>query len=314
MRKPRIVLSHWDIDGLASASMLTEKYKPIKTMLSSITAVPKNLLKAMDLIGEYGEIIVSDLNPQINHLKDLAEIFRIAREKDITITWIDHHEWDKQVYRLFSQYEDIIYYLVDTTSVAAELVAIKYGFIDKDIFYKRLIELAVDDDYFLNKHELTIMWRRILRWYRWDTRYKALKSLLHHDLEPLWMKRLYLVEVKNLYENLIREAIARSDVITTRTGFKIIVFQDVDPRIHPGEVTWIAKENGLIADIYIVRYPRGVSLRSDAIDVSLIARLLGGGGHRNAAGIPGNIELSSILSLIDNLKTRLLEVDKIVYS
>ncbi len=314
MRKPRIVLSHWDIDGLASASMLTEKYKPIKTMLSSITAVPKNLLKAMDLIGEYGEIIVSDLNPQINHLKDLAEIFRIAREKDITITWIDHHEWDKQVYRLFSQYEDIIYYLVDTTSVAAELVAIKYGFIDKDIFYKRLIELAVDDDYFLNKHELTIMWRRILRWYRWDTRYKALKSLLHHDLEPLWMKRLYLVEVKNLYENLIRESIARSDVITTRTGFKIIVFQDVDPRIHPGEVTWIAKENGLIADIYIVRYPRGVSLRSDAIDVSLIARLLGGGGHRNAAGIPGNIELSSILSLIDNLKTRLLEVDKIVYS
>ncbi len=314
LSRTRVVISHWDIDGLAAAAMLTEKTRPLKVILSSITAVPRNLLKAMDIIGLDGEIYISDLNPQTSQLKDLSGILDVAREKGIRIYWIDHHEWDVQVYRLFAKYSDILWYLVDPSTVAAELVALKYGFVDRQGFYRRLIDMAVDDDFFLNRYKATIMWRRVLRWYKWETRYKALRSLLKHELEPLWMKRLYRVEVKNLYENLIREAIGRADYITTNHGLKILVFQDVDPRIHPGEVTLTAKENGLLADIYIVRYPRGVSLRSDAVDVSLIARLLGGGGHKNAAGAPGKISITSIIALLDRLEERFVNVDKTVFS
>lgn len=309
-----VVISHWDIDGLASATMLTEYYKPLKTILSSVTATPKNILKAIDLIGYNGLIVVSDLNPQTNHARILREIFELAKEKKIEIVWIDHHEWDKTIYRLFIENSEVVWYLDDTSTVTADLVARRYGFLDKGEFYQKLVDLAIDDDYFINRYELTVMWRRILRWYGWGTRYKALSSLLKHELDPVWMRRLYYVEVKNIYENLIREAIARSDYIVTRNGIRIIVFQDVDPRIHPGEITLIAKKNKLLADIYIVRYPRGTSLRSDAVDVSMIARLLGGGGHRNAAGIPGKIDLSSILALISNIKIKAGESSDIVYA
>jgi oligoribonuclease NrnB/cAMP/cGMP phosphodiesterase (DHH superfamily) len=298
-----VVVSHWDLDGLASAEMLTERFKPVRTILSSITAVPRNLLKAIDIIGYNGRILVGDLNPQPSHPASLRSIFEIVKERNIRVTWIDHHDWDRSIYRLFAEHSDIVDYLVDTSKVASQLIGEKYGFLDKPGFHTKLVDLAIDDDFFLNRYELTIMWRRILRWYGWETRYKALRSLLKHSLKPAWMSRLYYSEVKNLYENLIREAIGRADTYYTRgdVKLKIIVFPDVDPRVHPGEVTWIAKQNGLLADIYIVRYPRGVSLRSDAIDVSMIARRLGGGGHRNAAGIPGDISVTNIISTIDKL-------------
>ncbi len=303
MRKNVVVISHWDLDGLASASMLTEYYKPLKTILSSVTALPKNMLSAIDLLGENGLIVISDLNPQVKQVKDLVELLKLCRERNIRVKWIDHHEWDRVIYRLFHQYNDILWYIDDTSMVAASLVAQLYGFANKE-FYDKLVDLAIDDDFFLNRYELTIIWRRILRWYKWRMRYKALESFLKHEIDPPWLRRLYESEVKNVYENLIREAIGRSDTIITRNGLKVIVFQDVDPRVHPGEVTWIAKTNGLIADIYIVRYPRGVSLRSDKVDVSMIAKLLGGGGHSNAAGIPGRINLKSILTIISSINIK----------
>ncbi len=312
-RKQRntVVISHWDLDGLASATMLTEYYKPLRTILSSITALPRNMLQGIKTLDRNGLIVISDLNPQVKHVKDLKEILRLCRERNISVKWIDHHLWDRVIYRLFSEYSDVLTYIDDTSTVAADLVAKLYGFTD-NIFYNRLVELAIDDDFFLNRYELTIIWRRMLRWYKWGLRYRALESFLKHEINPPWLMKMYESEVKTIYENLIREAIGRSDIIHTRNGFRVVVFQDVDPRIHPGEVTWIAKTHGLLADIYIVRYPRGVSLRSDKVDVSMIAKLLGGGGHSNAAGIPGRIDIDSILSIISNINLRGRYGDRII--
>jgi len=295
-----VVISHWDLDGLASAVIASMKFKPIKIFLASVTATPKYIHEAIKIIGRNGVIWVTDLNPQPNHIAMLNELFKLGRERKIQINWIDHHSWDRKVYDMFMKHSRNVWYLVDTETVTADLVARKLGLADNE-YVRRLVDLAIDDDFFLNRYELTIMWRRVLRWYKWPTRYKALDSLIKGEIRPRWLEELYYREVKNIYENLIREAIARSDVITTKNNIKIIVFQDVDPRVHPGEITMIAKQNGLIADIYVVRYPRGTSLRSSVYDVSVIAKKLGGGGHKNAAGIPGNIGLKNVIELIDHI-------------
>ncbi len=299
----RIVISHWDLDGLAGATILNMSMKISKTYLSSITAIPKYINMAIQNIGVKGEIWISDLNPQPNQVNELRSLLKEAVNRKIKIYWFDHHEWDKSIYDMLIEFKDNIWYRVDPNTIASDLVA-RYFVLTDDKYVSKLLELAFDDDYFLNRYELTIMWRRILRWYGWPIRYKALDSFIKKNLKPIWMIELYKREVKNIYENMIREAISRSDTIITRQGLKIVIFQDVDPRIHPGEVTFIAKTNGLIADIYVIRYPRGISLRSDYIDVSLIARKLGGGGHRNAAGIPGFRDIDSLLSFIVSLEEK----------
>ncbi len=295
-RSKRIVISHWDLDGLAGATVFNRVMRIDRTFLSAITAITKYLLQAIRAIGSNGEIWISDLNPQRGQVPELRNMLVEARRRNIKIYWFDHHEWDKSVYDTIIGFEDVLWYRVDTLTTASELVA-RYFDIAEDRDIRRLLDLAFDDDFFLNRYELTIMWRRVLRWYDWPIRYKALESFIKGNYKPMWMIDLYNREVKTLYENLMREAIAHADTYYTRNGLKLIVFPDVDPKVHPGELVWIAKKNNLLADVYIIRYPRGISLRSDYIDVSMIAKMLGGGGHRNAAGIPGLTNIDEVLKL-----------------
>ncbi|WP_440059530.1 DHH family phosphoesterase [Thermogladius sp. 4427co] len=289
-----VTITHWDIDGLASAAILYFKLKPTRQILASVTSVHKYLLELISSNRPPSEIWIADLNPQTNNIDALLAALEEARRKKVRIYWIDHHEWDSRVYRVLAEFENTLSYIVDPNYTAADLVASKLG-LKEDSFVGELIKLSYDDDFFENKYELTKVWRRVLRWYGWEVRYKALESLKNRDIAPPWMIELYKREVSIVYENLIREAIARMDIID-REGFRIIVFPDADPRIHPGEIIEVAEKNGLRAHVYIVRYPRGTSLRSDYIDVSSIARELGGGGHLRAAGIPGRVDIEAILS------------------
>lgn len=295
----RVVISHWDLDGIAGATIVNLYMKVSKTILSSITALTKYLASAINYVGRFGEIWVTDLNPQKKYAKDLRNILIEARRRKIKIYWFDHHEWDKKIYDTIIGFNDILWYRVDPRTTASDLVARYFDALHNEYVFK-LVDLAFDDDFFINRYETTIMWRRVLRWYGWPIRYKALESFIKGEIRPAWMLEMYRREVKNIYENLIREAMGRVDSVVTKNGLQLLIFQDVDPRVHPGELTSIAKLNGLKADVYIIRYPRGVSLRSDYIDVAMIAKKLGGGGHKNAAGIPGLIDVNKILEIISN--------------
>nr|WP_238529000.1 phosphohydrolase [Thermogladius calderae] len=292
----RVSITHWDIDGLASAAFIYFKVRPVQQILASVTSLPNYLLEVLRQTPPVREVWIADLNPQVSSLKALITFLEEAKKRRIRVYWLDHHEWDPGVYRELVGFDDVLTYVVDPNYTAADLVASKLG-LRGDKFVEELLKLSYDDDFFLNKYELTVRWRRVLRWYGWEVRYKALESFKRRDLAPAWMIELYNREVSVVYENLIREAIARMDIVE-RDGFRIMVFPDVDPRVHPGEIVDVSEKNGLIAHLYIVRYPRGVSLRSDYIDVSSIARDLGGGGHARAAGIPGEVSLRAVLNKV----------------
>ena len=292
----RVSITHWDIDGLASAAFIYFKVRPVQQILASVTSLPNYLLEVLRQTPPVREVWIADLNPQASSLRALIAFLEEAKRRKIRVYWLDHHEWDPSVYRELVGFDDVLTYVVDPNYTSADLVASKLG-LRGDKFVEELVKLSYDDDFFLNKYELTVRWRRVLRWYGWEVRYKALESFKRRDLAPAWMIELYNREVSVVYENLIREAIARMDIVE-RDGFRIMIFPDVDPRIHPGEIVDVSEKNGLIAHLYIVRYPRGVSLRSDYIDVSSIARDLGGGGHARAAGIPGEVSLRAVLDKV----------------
>ncbi|ADV65065.1 phosphoesterase DHHA1 [Desulfurococcus mucosus DSM 2162] len=294
MPKKRAVVTHWDLDGLASNVLISRYINPGKQVLSSVTSTFKYLKNVYE--EGYDEIWVADLNPQPGELRNYEELFKAMHARGCLVRWLDHHLWPVEVEEAFSKFRDIVSYMNDPSTVAADLVANYLGVV-RDRYTNMLIDLAFDDDWFQGRYELTTVYRRVLRFYKWDIRYRALESLMKGDVAPQWLLELYRLEVKNVYENLIREAIARAELVERR-GVKILVFQDVDPRVHPGELIHVAEKNGIFSHVYIVRYPRGLSLRSEYIDVSKLALKYGGGGHRRIAGIPGKINLETLLGEI----------------
>lgn len=294
MSRKLAVLTHWDIDGLASNVILSRYIGPGAQLLSSVTSTLKYLKRLFE--EGYGEIWVADLNPQLSDLRNYQELFRAMRSKGVGVKWLDHHLWPVEVESVFAEFTDTVFFINDPSTVSADIVASYLG-VPRDKFTNMLVELAFDDDWFQGKYELTTVYRRVLRFYGWETRYRVLKSLMSGEIAPPWMLEQYRLEVKNIYENLIREALGRAETVESK-GVKILVFPDVDPRVHPGELIDIAEKNGFKSHVYIVRYPRGLSLRSDYIDVSRLALKYGGGGHRKIAGIPGSIDVNKLLTEI----------------
>ncbi len=174
--------------------------------------------------------------------------------------------------------------------MTAEKILSLYNISDK--YSIELAKLARDDDLFLNKYKYTIIWRRILRWFDWKTRYRALNSFVKGRIMPRWALKLYK-EIKPLYEEHLKETIKSYKLVSVK-NIKIAIVK-ADPRIHSGEIQYLLEKNGVNADYYIVVYPKALSLRSRKSNVALIAEEFGGGGHYMAAGIPCTSETQDII-------------------
>ncbi|MEM0377972.1 MAG: phosphohydrolase [Thermosphaera sp.] len=292
--KRRGIITHWDLDGIASAVILSRVLNPEKNVLSSVNSVIKYIGELID--QGFSEIWIADLNPPSLQKDDVGLTLEKARRRGVRLYWFDHHQWADEMLKLFNEYDDVLFFLNEPMLVASELVANYLG-VSSNEYFRKLVSLAYDDDFFENKYEITRIYRRVLKWDGWDIRYKVLYDLIRGELEPRWLLEYYVNEVKNVYENLIREAIGRMEIVE-KNNVKIIVFPDVDPRVHPGELIEVVRSRNFFAHVYVVRYPRGVSLRSDYIDVSQIAAIYGGGGHAKVAGIPGGVRLDNILKTI----------------
>lgn len=290
----RGIITHWDMDGIASAVILSRVLNPEKKILSSVNSVVRYIGELVDL--GLNEIWIADLNPPNSQKNELAIALERVRRRGVKLYWFDHHQWTDEMMKLFNEYKEILFFMNEPSLVASELVANYLG-VSGNEYFRRLINLAYDDDFFENKYEITRIYRRVLKWDGWDIRYRILDDLIKGDLESRWLLEYYTNEVKNVYENLIREAIGRMEVVE-KNNVRLLVFPDVDPRVHPGELIEVVRGKGFFAHVYIVRYPRGVSLRSDYVDVSQIASIYGGGGHSRVAGIPGGVRLEGILKTI----------------
>ncbi len=296
--KDKVIISHWDLDGLTSAALLSRRLRETTTILSTISALPRYLSQVVSLssVVRIRDVYILDLNPQPGRLDEIYMLIRELRENDVHVTWIDHHEWEHS-YRYHIEEAGAKVY-IDTNEVTAGLVYRLYW--DKpDEYASRLVELAYDDDFFLNKIPVTIKWRRILRWYRWNTRYNALRSFRRGEIWPRWAENLYR-GIEKEYMALLRVAVS-STYTYYASGARIVVAENVDQRLHPGEVYEEILRSNIRGDVYIIMYPNGISIRSEKLDASEIAKILGGGGHRKAAGVAGHVTLKQIIKAVETV-------------
>ncbi len=283
-------MSHWDLDGIASAALVVRyrlsmnKYNN-RVRLSTINALAKNLYIFLnkELLKEpHKNLLILDLNPLRDSYELIRDALDIAIDYGISVYWIDHHSWNGSIANDLT--ETGVKVIIDQNLVTTEIIAELFNL--KDDYSRKLVELARDDDLFLNRYEYTVYWRRILKWFGWDVRYRALESFIAGEIWPEWARGLY-GQIHGQYSRLMEKALANT-VVKSYGGFRIAISYSIDQRLHAGEIQEVLLENGVEADLYIVVYPNAISLRSDVVDVSAIARSLGGGGHPRASGIPLN--------------------------
>lgn len=304
-----VSISHGDIDGVVSAALIARYTNNVAVRLSSISALPKVIESAMfDIVVRGADtIIISDLNPSENNYKKIRDILDQYIMAGIRVIWLDHHEWPEGI---MDEYRRLgVEIVVDETKVAAEIVlkylSNKIKNILKDKFAQALVDLAIDDDKFLNKNTLTLRWRRLLRWYDWEFRRKTVKAFATGDLWPLWAQEAYN-KIKDEYDYLLRKTIKNTRIVDIK-GYKIVIVPPTSDKVHPGDIQLELNRKGIHGDIFVIIYSKGISLRSKKVNVASIARALGGGGHTYSAGAP--IDSNDVDSIIEII-SRYLESSK----
>ncbi len=273
------IVSHWDIDGIASAAILANSYSvPLDSIYLSSTNKIYDYYRKLRKSG-VNHIFISDLNPS----SSIALKISRDKRKGAGITWIDHHEWHPDALELLSSMHNVKLFIDPTAPCTARILldrVLEDSVVPDPLFF--LAEMAEDDDTFANRIDLTRKWRLLLRWGDWSFRYRVLESWIDGVIWPDWAEETYQ-KVFEEYKKLLEKTFTSMEI--KRIGDSIIVFAYPNQKIHPGDLQlFIEERTGSIADAYVFIYDKGVSLRSHSFDVSEIAKLLGGGGHRRAAG------------------------------
>jgi len=279
VRKDGIV-AHWDIDGLASAVLVAKHYGvPLDSIRLSATGRAQKFVKELLSAGA-NHVFVLDISFGEGSLKDLA---KNLKKHKAGMTVVDHHVWEASALELADSLHNIRLVLNSSAPCTAQIVydeLLSRPPLRSEL--RTLLEMAVDDDTYSNKMQLTSKWRVLLRWGDWDFRYKVLEALMEGVLWPEWAERMFQ-EVWSEYSKLLGEAAKTAEL--AEVGDVRVLFAYPDQRVHPGDLHYylenVAEKK---ADLYVLVYGKSVSLRSAKINVAEVAKALGGGGHEKAAG------------------------------
>ncbi len=278
-----IVVSHRkDLDGIASAAIayryLTQRAadpESIKILLTEPAELPKVLKKIVSRkeLSNNKVMIISDIGVNSDSFNTVLHFLKLLRATGTEILWFDHHKWSKEELAKVKEYAKVV---IDNSKCAAELVY--ENLCPNDQHAKRLAELARDSDFWINKDPLAVKLSKVISSNKID-KLKLIKTLASGTLwDPKWDK-IYELQVKR-EEELIEKALR---------NMKKLRVHDVTLCIAKGKAPASVLGDRLRneCDIIALVTPRGnVSLRrgNNNIDLSEIAKLLGGGGHPFAAG------------------------------
>jgi oligoribonuclease NrnB/cAMP/cGMP phosphodiesterase (DHH superfamily) len=290
------VISHGDVDGLVSASLFLKKFG-IKCNLYFTSAARLRDTICTSMIGK-------------NELKELYIFDIAANEKTMLLSslyekvlWIDHHQW--KIKKIPSN----IRIFVDRDSPStSQLVSNFFG------IKSELVELAnqidrnkieTDEAKFLRDLVAAIKWRYKGSFLNQKLRSMA-KSLALHGIEKFEQSEK-IAELINNYLQFVKkiEADLQQKIkIFEVNGKKIAIYESMqDVPIYLVNNKLLNHEKApfdIIAvithrlDFFTKNISTKVELRTHtSFDVYKIADLLGGGGHRVAAGATLNKYLNA---------------------
>ena len=293
------IVTHTDLDGAGSASAALIAYKRMIEDSTILFAEPYNIHDMLkDLRGniDKGDILViSDLGPNETSVKASARILESIIKSGGRVDWYDHHIWPAEWRNLMQSTG--VRLTIDTSTCATGVVAryaTKYNRTEYNDYLRELEAAVCSADLWRWDHPLAPKLFRVA-----DTRYEEgmvkwrLRLIAKFSEGVLWDEELaerlesYInMELYNFNKILSTVYIARGEC-TVAAAYKV--------RGPPSNsfigASLLSRYNADIA--VIIRENGGISLRSNGVNVQIIAASLGGGGHPRAAGAKIKIPISS---------------------
>lgn len=281
-----VVVTHSDLDGVASAAVLRGwflglgGFRSVEVHVTGVRGLYRSLRRlAREAASRPGTVIaVLDMAP--GSKGDAVAIASFFRSGRVGLVWIDHHEWVEGAREELERVDAVV--VVDRSAPTSTLVCrvVDCGKSERLATVARLGALddtCVDDDF-------VSRWRIVLRYMDFNQMVRAVEELSQGNLWPQWVEDHYSSIVEE-YRNMLRQA-AESRHVFSFNGVRIAVVIP-PPRVSACdlELAGIARPEDV--DIVVIVYPKGISLRTrEALDAACIARKLGGGGHTHVAGAP----------------------------
>ena len=268
------IFFHVDLDGVCSAAIAYRRARR-RPRLAPTTA--RGIYRGIRrLLGPGSAGLVLDLS-----LKSLSEALGVSsavKGRGVRLAWIDHHQWPGKALEELRRAGILLY--LDTGAPTATLTCRVLGCDETE---KRIAMIgAYDDMCHPDPEGLVRKWRLVLRYTGFEGMKRAVESLAAGTLWPEWAEEVY------------REKEAEYKELLSRISINKYSFEQVTVAVvtAPPRLTICDMELwGRLprdTDITLILYPRAVSIRANnpSIDAACIARRLGGGGHRSAAGAP----------------------------
>jgi len=279
-----VVVHHVDLDGAAAAAVLARavaKRGGVAVFRSTgVRGVRRTLLRELRAAAGSGATVAAvDLGPgSLGDAEAIASGLRFGQR----LAWLDHHEWPRGAREALERAGAVV--VLDRARVTAEIACRAVGCWDDEVS-KTIVEAArADDSCSEDPLGLAERWRLVLRVAGPRTAEKAAESLARGELWPGWARELYERHAAAYYREL-REQTRVS--LYSWEGVRVAV------AVPPARASGCDLERAGIlpgpkdADVVVVAYPRGLSIRTwGQLRADCIASRLGGGGHHNAAGAP----------------------------
>jgi len=275
-----VVVHHVDLDGAAAAAILARGAgAPARFRVTGVRGVRRAVLSELRAAAGSGALVaVADVSPGG---RGDAEAIASGLRWGQRLVWLDHHVWDEGALESLRAAGAVV--VLDRGRVTAEIACRVTGCVDE--VSRRIMEVArADDSCSVDPLGLAPKWRLVLRVAGPRAAERAAESLARGELWPRWADELYREKASEYYEEIRRGLSIHS---YSFDGLRVAV------AVPPARASACDLEQlGLLpgpseADVLVVVYPRGLSIRTwGGLRADCIASQLGGGGHHNAAGAP----------------------------
>ena len=275
------VVSHLDLDGVGAAAILARSARlrggRASISVTGARGVYKAVLRELrHAAAEGGLVVAADVSPGG---RGAAAAVASGMRYGQRLLWLDHHVWEPGVVEELERAGALV--LIDRSRVTAEIAYLVSG-LEGDETAKTIVEVArADDSCTEDPLGLAPKWRLVLRVLGPREAARAAEALARGDLWPDWADKLYREHSQRYYDEIRRLTSVNTYEFE---GLRIAVLTP-PPRANACDVETIVEPPD--ADLLLVLYPRGISIRSlGRLRADCIAKKLGGGGHPKAAGAP----------------------------
>ena len=273
-----LIISHArDIDGIFSAALAIRKAKKENENYSLILIDYPEYDLLIDKIKNSGEdrIIILDIGVNDNKVKELIEVLKSSES---FIIWVDHHVWENSTIKEVSKYCNLVIGNNSATFLFSRIFS-------KDSFSRKLAKVADDSDFFINKLKISKKLSLIITYFNafskeklyWLAEYFSENTRLSKDMEELAEK------IEKEIEEARKEVEKKLEIIEIQK--KRIGLVELSKILNPSfEGDRLIKEKNLNTCIMLFKNENGYSVSIRGEKALELAKLLGGGGHPNAAG------------------------------